>query len=72
MFKLVFVIPIRASTCVYWFASPLGEVVNTAPVIFASPLLIYAFGLVGVVVEGDPVVVDEDAAAPELFAAVVP
>lgn len=71
MFKLVFVIPIRASICVYWFASPLGEVVNTAPVIFASPLLIYAFGLVGVV-EGDPVVVDEDAAAPELFAAVVP
>lgn len=48
-----------------------GEVVNTAPVIFASPLLIYAFGLVAVV-EGDPVVVDEDAAAPELFAAVVP
>jgi hypothetical protein len=71
MFKLVFVIPIRASTCVYWFASPLGEVVNTAPVIFASPLLIYAFGLAGAV-EGDPVVVDEDAAAPELFAAVVP
>jgi hypothetical protein len=48
-----------------------GEVVNTAPVIFASPLLIYAFGLVGAV-EGDPVVVDEDAAAAELFAAVVP
>jgi hypothetical protein len=71
MFKLVFVIPIRASTCVYRFESPLGEVVNTAPVIFASPLLIYAFGLVGVV-DGDPVVVDEDAAAPELFAAVVP
>lgn len=43
-----------------------GEVVNTAPVIFASPLLIYAFGLVGVGV------VDEDAAASELFAAVVP
>jgi hypothetical protein len=66
MFKLVFVIPIRASTCVYWFASPLGEVVNTAPVILASPLLIYAFGLVGVGV------VDGDAAAPELFAAGVP
>jgi hypothetical protein len=63
MFTLVFVIPIRASTCVYKFVSNLlsGEVVSTAPVIFAPPLLIYAFGLVGVVV-----------VFPILFAAVVP
>ena len=57
MFKLVFVIPIRASTCEYRFGSPLGEVVNTTPDIFAS-LLIYDFGLVGadaVVAEAVPV-----------------
>jgi hypothetical protein len=57
MFKLVFVIPIRASTCEYRFESPLGEVVNTTPDIFAS-LLIYDFGLVGadaVVAEAVPV-----------------
>jgi hypothetical protein len=65
MFKLVFVIPIRASTCVYRFESPLGEVVNTTPDIFASLLLIYDFGLVG----ADAVVAE---AVPVLFPAVVP
>jgi hypothetical protein len=65
MFKLVFVIPIRASTCVYRFESPLDEVVNTTPDIFASLLLIDDFGLVG----ADAVVAE---AVPVLFPAVVP
>jgi hypothetical protein len=46
MFTLVFVIPIRDWTGLYRFVFCTGEELNTALIIFALSLLLYAFGLV--------------------------